>query len=208
MTDPDVYRRLNELEERLGRLEAADVPVIGSGTAGRVAQWATGGQTLEAATLAKTGAGLVTVAAASAYTLTLASGTFTPVLRGATTAGTFTYSTQSGYWERLGPLVLLALRVTVTAVSVAPVGNLRIIGISALPAPVSETPFSFAATLVNNVDLPASRFDLSGRVITESSELRIEIRDKGDNAAATQYASTLVAANWDLSFQGWYVTAA
>lgn len=207
MTDPDVYRRLAALEEALDRLASAERPVLGTGTAGRVAQWATGGQSLENSTLAKTGAGLVTISAASAYGLTLASGTFTPTLRGVTTAGTFTYSTQSGYWERVGPLVFLSLRITVTAVSVVPAGNLRITGISALPTPVSETPFSFAATLVNNVDLPASRFDLSGRVITESAELRIEIRDKGDNAAATQYASTLVAANWDLSFQGWYIAA-
>ena len=45
--------------------------VGGSGTAGRVMQWASGGADAENSTLAKTGAGVLTLSAASAYTLTI-----------------------------------------------------------------------------------------------------------------------------------------
>lgn len=43
----------------------------GTGTAGRVAEWVTDANTLQASTLAKTGAGVLTLAASSAFTLTV-----------------------------------------------------------------------------------------------------------------------------------------
>ena len=45
--------------------------VGGTGTAGRVAQWASGGADVETSTLIKSGAGVLTLSAASAYTLTI-----------------------------------------------------------------------------------------------------------------------------------------
>jgi len=45
--------------------------VGGSGTAGRLTQWATGGANIENSTLAKTGAGVLTLSAAGTYTLTV-----------------------------------------------------------------------------------------------------------------------------------------
>jgi len=60
---------------------------IGTGTAGRLAEWATA-STLQASTLAKTGAGVLTLSAAGAYTLTVpATGT------SALGAGTLTVAT-------------------------------------------------------------------------------------------------------------------
>ena len=49
--------------------------VGGTGTAGRIPQWATGGADLENSTLAKTGAGVLTLSAAGAATLTIDSNT-------------------------------------------------------------------------------------------------------------------------------------
>ena len=46
--------------------------VGGTGTAGRITQWATGGANIENSTLAKTGAGVLTLSAASAFTATIA----------------------------------------------------------------------------------------------------------------------------------------
>lgn len=48
--------------------------VGGSGTAGRIAQWATGGADLQDSTLIKSGAGVLTLAVASSQTITIGSG--------------------------------------------------------------------------------------------------------------------------------------
>lgn len=48
--------------------------VAGTGTAGRIAQWATGGANIENSTLVKSGAGVLTLSASSTETLTIASG--------------------------------------------------------------------------------------------------------------------------------------
>lgn len=53
--------------------------VVGTGTAGRVAEWVTDANTVQASTLAKTGAGVLTLSAAGAYTLTV-TGTGTAAL--------------------------------------------------------------------------------------------------------------------------------
>lgn len=50
--------------------------VTGTGTTGRIAEWVTDANTVQASTLAKTGAGVLTLAASGAYTLTV-SGTST-----------------------------------------------------------------------------------------------------------------------------------
>jgi hypothetical protein len=44
---------------------------VGTGTAGRIAEWVTDANTVQASTLAKTGAGVLTLAAAANYTLTV-----------------------------------------------------------------------------------------------------------------------------------------
>ena len=60
---------------------------VGTGTAGRIAEWVTDANTVQASTLAKTGAGVLTLSAAGTYTLTIPE-TGTAALLG--TAQTFT----------------------------------------------------------------------------------------------------------------------
>ena len=60
---------------------------VGTGTAGRIAEWVTDANTVQASTLAKTGAGVLTLAAAANYTLTVPA-TGTAALLG--TANVFT----------------------------------------------------------------------------------------------------------------------
>lgn len=59
----------------------------------------------------------------------LASGTWTPVLVGTTTPGTYTYTTQSGKWSRYGSVVLLWFEVRVSAISVAATGQMILTGL-------------------------------------------------------------------------------
>lgn len=79
-TDADVMldelQQSNNLQTNRQQLLAGDIVglnvVIGSGTPGHVAQWDSGGSTLEDSTLIKSGAGLLTLAATNNYTMTVA----------------------------------------------------------------------------------------------------------------------------------------
>lgn len=56
-------------------------------------------------------------------------GTWTPVLRGTGTAGTFTYNVQTGRYYRFGKLVIATGRIDISAISVAPTLQIRIGGL-------------------------------------------------------------------------------
>ncbi len=56
-------------------------------------------------------------------------GTFTPVIEGSTTAGTNTYDIQSGYYTRIGKMVLVYGRVRTTAIDAAMAGSIRLAGL-------------------------------------------------------------------------------
>jgi len=55
-------------------------------------------------------------------------GTWTPTLGGSATAGSFTYSNQSGYYVKVGNQVTITFSVTLSAIGTAGTGFLRIIG--------------------------------------------------------------------------------
>ena len=83
---------------------------VGTGTAGRIAEWVTDANTVQASTLAKTGAGVLTLAAAANYTLTIPA-TGTAALLG--TAQTFT-QTQTVSYASTGVAYQLVLSNTST----------------------------------------------------------------------------------------------
>ena len=56
-------------------------------------------------------------------------GTWTPVFAGSTTAGTYTYTTQAGFYIKIGRLVYLMFYVTVNTVSVAGSGGILVTGL-------------------------------------------------------------------------------
>lgn len=56
-------------------------------------------------------------------------GTWTPVLLGAATPGTFTYASQQGTWEKIGRLVIARFQIQWTAITSAPAGSLEISGL-------------------------------------------------------------------------------
>ena len=56
-------------------------------------------------------------------------GTFTPILIGSGTAGTFTYSLQAGLYTRIGNIVFVSGHIAISAISVAPTGNMSIGGL-------------------------------------------------------------------------------
>ncbi len=65
-----------------------------------------------------------------------ATGTFTPQYEGLTTPGSWTYSTQAGFYTRIGDRCFFCLSLTATARGSAPTGN----------ALISHLPFTSSAT--------------------------------------------------------------
>lgn len=56
-------------------------------------------------------------------------GGFTPILLGSTIAGTFTYTTQNGNYMQIGGTVFVTAHISISAIAVAPTGNLQIGGL-------------------------------------------------------------------------------
>lgn len=65
----------------------------------------------------------------SGQTTFYATGTFTPTLVGSTIAGTFTYTLQSGNYTRNGRIVFVTAHISISAITVAPTGNLQLGGL-------------------------------------------------------------------------------
>jgi hypothetical protein len=114
-------------------------------------------------------------------------GTFTPVLKGGTTAGTFTYTTQLGRYTRIGRMVYIDVNVTVTGASVAPAGNLYI----TLPktAISDANKLSQAAAITNNLTITGQAF-----VQTQSGSVNAAV------LAVNNGTTTAVSASSDTSF--------
>lgn len=58
-----------------------------------------------------------------------AEGTWTPAFAGTTIAGTFTYTAQQGYYIRIGNAFHIHCNLSISAIGVAPTGNLTITGL-------------------------------------------------------------------------------
>jgi len=56
-------------------------------------------------------------------------GTWTPTLRGSTTAGTHTYAEQSGVYTRIGDLVFVTCRMSISSKDATMAGNILIAGL-------------------------------------------------------------------------------
>lgn len=125
-------------------------------------------------------------------------GTYTPVLKGATTAGTFTYSTQLGRYTRIGRMVYIDVNVTVTGASVAPAGNLYI----TLPkTAISDTnKLSQAAAITNNLTITGQAFvqtqsgSVNASVLAVNNGALTAVVSSSDTAFTIQFSLAYVAA--------------
>lgn len=124
----------------------------------------------------------------SAFFLSLTSGyvsgTWTPALTGTTIAGTFTYTAQAGTYTRIGDRVLLTARISISAIAVAPTGNLTITGlpITANATGVVSTSGNADFTDFTGITFGAGYTRLGGR-ITPSTTV-ISLTESGSNIQA------------------------
>lgn len=113
-------------------------------------------------------------------------GTWTPTIAGATVAGTQTYAVQSGFYTRIGNMVIAHFTVTMTAKDGATFGNILIAGLPYESADGS----GFAGSLnnVSNVDLNAgySQFIIRVRPNGNSDAIMGMIGDSSSSASVTE----------------------
>lgn len=135
-------------------------------------------------------------------------GTWVPTLVGSTIAGTFTYNAvTAGGWTRIGDRVLFDGRITITAVSVAPTGNLTIRGLPIVSAsPVNNSPGGAQFSYWSTVGLGGGANVYLGGVIQNAQTIiALTIaQNAGGAVGLLTGAIAAVGANTELVFQGHY----
>lgn len=114
-------------------------------------------------------------------------GTFTPVLYGATVAGTNTYSVQAGQYEKVGKVVTVRIRITLTSLTSS--GSLRISGLPYTVAQMSGAVNMNPTSMLNNysgITLSANNIPVGCAVAGQS---RIDLYAASNTAFAVIDAS-------------------
>lgn len=141
------------------------------------------------------------------FTTFYATGSFTPVWVGSGTAGTFTYNASVCLveWTRIGNRVLFNGRIEISAITVAPTGNLTITG---WPFPgVADTNMAIAgggSFGVWTINVAAGYTDVAMYIVNGGSAMFMA--RSGDNVAPAviQGGELIVGACW---FEGSYRVA-
>ena len=104
-----------------------------------------------------------------------AEGAWTPALAGSGTAGTFTYSVQTGDYVRLGNTCFVRGRVRITAITVAPTGNLQITGLPFTSEAIgaSGNAGGGAFQLWQGITLPASHTQLMWYIAPAATNINL-----------------------------------
>lgn len=139
--------------------------------------------------------------------LFLTTGTFTPTITGTGTAGTFTYvaGRQDGRYTRIGDLVMFALEVAISAIAVAPTGDIQITGLPFTAAGDQDGSVSFS--FISNINTSANIIQLTGLV--QSTTAAVALYEVFDNAASTAYpAANFTNVNAQLRLTGVYWVSA
>lgn len=109
-----------------------------------------------------------------------ATGTWTPAFTGSIIAGTFTYTQQTGRWRRVGDTILYWFDVGISAITVAPTGNMRITGL-----PTTALTYGFTTlSAITQIDITANKFLTA---VVTSSQSYIQLYEATDNGANALY---------------------
>ena len=83
-------------------------------------------------------------------------GTFTPTVLGGTSAGTYTYTAQSGNYTKIGRLVMASFQITINAVSAAGSGSLLLGGFPFDPSSTQQDDGGVFAVAANVAGVPSN----------------------------------------------------
>lgn len=129
-------------------------------------------------------------------------GSWTPAYFGDGTAGTFTYTQQVGRYIRIGNLVWVTGRVTISAISVAPTGNLSITGLPFTSSSTAQVLPTIPITRMTGITLTASYTWLAGEIATNGTS--IILFQNGSAQASAQLQGGAIGATGDVICSGIY----
>ena len=135
---------------------------------------------------------------------------FTPTLVGSTTPGTFTYTAGVNIveWTRIGNRVLFNGRVSISAITVAPVGNMAISGWPFAAVADATMVVAGAADVAWQTNLATAHTQLSGQFSNGTSDMLLI--KSGDNLARGPVQGgdiAIVGALMEFRFGGQYRVA-
>ena len=133
-------------------------------------------------------------------------GIWTPTIVGSTIAGTFTYTAQAGSYRRFDDWCFVVGHITISAITVAPTGNLQIGGLPRTSA--TGIPGTLHMSDYTGITLGAGYSQLGARVNT--SDTKATLTKSGSAIGAVFVpggALALVGGAAELVFSGWYQLA-
>ena len=133
---------------------------------------------------------------------TYAEGTWTPTLRGATTAGTNTYTTQAGRYIKIGKHVHISGRITISgAVDATMSGNMQIAGLPFTVANSTGADGIMAVGEMSNANLTAST-QING--IAQPNTTVISLGERSNTGVSNLTATTKFNSNFAIRFSMHY----
>ena len=128
-------------------------------------------------------------------------GTFTPTIAGTSTAGSNSYSVQTGFYTKIGNRVLFNIDVAMSAKDGTIAGNLKIAGLPYTPNSTSNNNSSVAIGRFDSINLTAGYSSLNAMIQSNGNLL---VRESGDNVAALTVDVTNISATTRLTLAGHY----
>jgi hypothetical protein len=119
-------------------------------------------------------------------------GTWTPTLLGTSVAGAPTYSTQTGYYERIGRLVIARFNIVTTSMDTAS-GNLNIGGLPFAVANLSNGRATVIFGVYSGITFVGST-QLAGDCLPNASACRVLTSGTGVSSALVDIATQVAAA--------------
>jgi hypothetical protein len=127
-------------------------------------------------------------------------GTFTPITSGGTSAGTGTYSTQNGWYTKIGQMVYFSLRVQTTAHTGT--GDVRIGGLPFTSQNVAVGNAGFCSVLLDSYSLTAGHVVTAAYIIPNDTKLTMYSVATGGGATA----NVAIDAACTIMISGFYKT--
>ena len=128
-------------------------------------------------------------------------GTFVPTIAGGTTAGSNTYSVQTGFYTKIGDRVFFNIDVALSSKDAAMAGNLKINGLPYTPNSTSNNNSAVALGRFDGINLSTNYTTLNAMVQSNGFLL---VRECGDNVAALTVDVAAIAASTRLTLSGHY----